>query len=1577
MKTRSSDQDNEAEEIGYLILPSFQATTRIHRQNEKENKNNSTNSKEQARQQQQEQQQRLHEWRHTEIEAMKLQSAAAGSSSNNNNTASKDCTKCHVQLHYCNGNNNTIALQCEAFSGNTSDMICNECSSNDDKSTTKQKQKRQRQRSDASLIFGAIHACEQDDSSSLQSTVHIRQLISNYHNNNQQQQAPHHQAIIVISIPRTNERASKKRPRSTVPANQQNQQTKNSAAFQFIMAMVQSDWSKLDQFWNSRGSFGDWSSSFHSNPNDHDSNDDSNKKKSTNTTLFPSKLSLEELYCRIGSTSTSSNHTTPTSNKGEATQHVLLQDLPAELHHNIATYLRAKSLYALRCTHPILYHSLLGTVPGLQSLRLYRHQRTSLHWMHHREQQAANIAAAASSPRSCAVHNSATAECWKILSNRHGTKRYWYDALRGYICSMDNDNINSENNYSVSIPRGGLLCDDPGLGKTITVLSLILQTWGKCHDNDNNDNDPNTAIATTKNMDEAIFTAYWKETPAFSRRQELMKLTNQLRRADRAQFFERAVDPTTHDCPDYHTIIQEPMCMSEIAQRVAEDDAAYYGSDFRAFGRDVELCYRNAMTYNPADHRIHQAAQRLLHTFWNLRDEFVEKQLMRAQKAHSNSNVSGDGVGSVAALMDLKRKRQVTDALIPSMATLLVVPHTLLDHWVDQIRMYVNFNYCTNKTPIVYHYPPKKLSKRVRQRMARGDSNATVIMDERTLTPHQIQERIMAGTHTPMIFFDHGGSSKAPLPDPAFLAQFRIVVTSSNRLTSEWKHGSVEEELRRRRNRNNKTKRSTNHNNDNDDDCYFQEQSSSSSSSSLVKIHWYRMVVDEGHSMGRSTTTNAIQVASWIHARNRWAMTGTPTPQTAQTNGLRNMLGLLQFLQHDVFDARKGNNNNKLWQNCIHRGWNEGDLAAFVRLKSLLSLFMVRHTKANIHELTAMKPAYHTTRTRMSSSEILAYNTLAFAIRSNILITSMKGSKTSGWQDSLLNPRQLVHARQALQNIRLSCCGGTQIVPTLTQEYWEQTIGYLKMIHKVDDVGIQVVNNFLLRATSYSDHLPHSIEQGDDEDEEVKGDDSPLTATATHNNNVNHNNTSGCHVCGIQLQVLLLTPCAHLICTECMQPEAVDASCCPVCDAVYDVDDFQRLQPGFVFEWKWNVEEANKKRQMSVNLRRELSVNGQRQPREAAARRVPPPQHLDHQLPVPVPEAAAAAPVVIVENNANNRNIQQGGHVCTFPHQFIDGKCLVCRKEHMDCDLLSCNKCVVCHRPAENCPEEESKATYLITKLLHLQKLKESSTAMAMSIPNDAASRACPGLVAENYAGGLQCDLLENTNRLRPLKVIIFSQFRQIINVVGDRLIRRFGAGCVAEYWGSHRSRELLKFQHHARCFVMLLGKDGSHGLDLSFVTHIFFMDEIWDKSLESQVVSRAYRMGAKGGVVVEKLVAEGSVEEVMERLTQGDDDDNKTSDIDSPLSAVNGIHGDDDGGAGSDSEAVQSSSSSLMKHPGQIHRQVKKRKIGATKEVKDSQQAKLHFLLKSLKLFQSKPIRDVHRGRRKVGRSNEQWAVR
>lgn len=60
---------------------------------------------------------------------------------------------------------------------------------------------------------------------------------------------------------------------------------------------------------------------------------------------------------------------------------------------------------------------------------------------------------------------------------------------------------------------------------------------------------------------------------------------------------------------------------------------------------------------------------------------------------------------------------------------------------------------------------------------------------------------------------------------------------------------------------------------------------------------------------------------------------------------------------------------------------------------------------------------------------------------------------------------------------------------------------------------------------------------------------------------------------------------------------------------------------------------------------------------------------------------------------------------------------------------------------------------------------------------------------------------------------------------------------------------------------ILLLGEDGSTGLDLSFSTHLFLLKQIKDPALEAQIISRANRMGATGSVKVIKM----SVNEVSD----------------------------------------------------------------------------------------------------------------
>ena len=74
-------------------------------------------------------------------------------------------------------------------------------------------------------------------------------------------------------------------------------------------------------------------------------------------------------------------------------------------------------------------------------------------------------------------------------------------------------------------------------------------------------------------------------------------------------------------------------------------------------------------------------------------------------------------------------------------------------------------------------------------------------------------------------------------------------------------------------------------------------------------------------------------------------------------------------------------------------------------------------------------------------------------------------------------------------------------------------------------------------------------------------------------------------------------------------------------------------------------------------------------------------------------------------------------------------------------------------------------------------------------------------------------------------------------------------------------------------CYIMLIDRRGSHGLDLSFVTHIFLLDQLGGDEIEAQVIARAYRMGAQGKCIVEQLVMRGTVEELQQKQKENERD--------------------------------------------------------------------------------------------------------
>jgi hypothetical protein len=133
---------------------------------------------------------------------------------------------------------------------------------------------------------------------------------------------------------------------------------------------------------------------------------------------------------------------------------------------------------------------------------------------------------------------------------------------------------------------------------------------------------------------------------------------------------------------------------------------------------------------------------------------------------------------------------------------------------------------------------------------------------------------------------------------------------------------------------------------------------------------------------------------------------------------------------------------------------------------------------------------------------------------------------------------------------------------------------------------------------------------------------------------------------------------------------------------------------------------------------------------------------------------------------ANHARSHRRGESCVYSSLLTDGKCTICRDEHYDCNFIKDGKqCSICFKYAEECPDYNRKSKYVIKQLLQLRDFINDGTGRFSFSPTAARLFAISGKVQSAH---------------RPLKAIVFSQFRTIYEYFGDHLIRRFGVSRVS-----------------------------------------------------------------------------------------------------------------------------------------------------------------------------------------------------
>ncbi|MFQ5474191.1 MAG: DEAD/DEAH box helicase, partial [Dehalococcoidia bacterium] len=123
----------------------------------------------------------------------------------------------------------------------------------------------------------------------------------------------------------------------------------------------------------------------------------------------------------------------------------------------------------------------------------------------------------------------------------------------------------------------------------------------------------------------------------------------------------------------------------------------------------------------------------------------------------------------------------------------------------------------------------------------------------------------------------------------------------------------------------------------------------------------------------------------------------------------------------------------------------------------------------------------------------------------------------------------------------------------------------------------------------------------------------------------------------------------------------------------------------------------------------------------------------------------------------------------------------------------------------------------------------------------------------------------------RQERVLIFTQFREIIAPLRDHLAVVFGRAGLALHGGtSVRNRKAVveKFQDDdGPPFLILSLKVGGTGLNLTAASHVIHFDRWWNPAVENQATDRAFRIGQQRNVLVHKFVTSGTIEERIDEM--------------------------------------------------------------------------------------------------------------
>mmetsp|Transcript_8580 Transcript_8580/g.14464 ORF Transcript_8580/g.14464 Transcript_8580/m.14464 type:complete len:1179 (-) Transcript_8580:110-3646(-) len=751
-------------------------------------------------------------------------------------------------------------------------------------------------------------------------------------------------------------------------------------------------------------------------------------------------------------------------------------------------------------------------------------------------------------------------------------------------------------------------------------------------------------------------------------------------------------------------------------------------------------------------------------------------------------------------------------ALCPSSATLIIVPLALLEHWYEQIKRHLNLQYFTGDAQqrgVVY---------------IDGMGDIVDVTDSLSKTKFE---------------------TNAPMESARFLSHYLIVVTTFERCAMEYKM---------RHERGNAV-------------------ADSSSNMALLQMRWLRLVVDEGHEIGKSSTdlyaSRVTKFISQIAAERRWVMSGTPTTGSKSAVALEQLYRLLQFLRHPRLVHNPSTDHSSLIKSESTASLGATATTATVGVK-----------RKSYSDLPSS--ANDDTNSVSSGQKDTLSDFLSIDRWHKEVIAPCLAQQESAWQ-SVMDLLQGVLLRHTKADIHLfepirSAVNLTLDIPpaelaAYTEEERTRAIDQCKANYIADTINKARLeykayvksgkaHSFEVKSRSILSRMNHNNRLSIGANSAGVATDSSNTSVSTSADMGNKNNTLKC---------FSLTELMNAKANKTASNVSVENS-----NRLLEVTDAEkkelsgrvRVPKAIVFSLHdWDLQGVGHELIMRMGpgaicehfgMYRSAELSRFRHSKKKF-RRCPLCSHCN-QI------GNYCTNILLLVEYTNTHWMDQGdgenvvfpacagGHGGHGPGGHYLGKCLCSPEGCVPPADQTNNTNWTCggfpnpfHRADLVAPEHSNHA---IVSYEHIDGYVPGRHFNVGDHVHVRRQEVCPQGGAPNIQNPVPNEL--TSYNLEPTNALLWEG-----GVLGGHGIVRGWRACggnskISNWHGPRVLNNVPYSVESEEASVLLLAEDGSTGLDLSFATHIFLLDRIKDPALRNQIVSRAHRMGAQGPVKVE-----------------------------------------------------------------------------------------------------------------------------